>query len=99
MILPAFLLSGAMLPIKMLPEPLQFVTDFLPLTWLLLFLRGIGFRGGDLSYFIPQLGGAILLLAGMMAVVYLLVLKDRRAEHKLSRSEVQAPPQTLGTGM
>ncbi|MED4955858.1 ABC transporter permease [Paenibacillus sp. FSL R5-0527] len=99
LILPAFLLSGAMLPIKMLPEPLQFVTDFLPLTWLLLFLRGIGFRGGDLSYFIPQLGGAILLLAGMMAVVYLLVLKDRRAEHKLSRSEVQAPPQTLGTGM
>lgn len=45
-----------------------------------------------------SLGGAILLLAGMMAVVYLLVLKDRRAEHKLSRSEVQAPPQSLGNG-
>ncbi|GBK61676.1 hypothetical protein [Paenibacillus macerans] len=39
-----------------------------------------------------------MLLAGMMAVVYLLVLKDRRAEHKLSRSEVQAPPQSLGNG-
>lgn len=99
LILPAFLLSGAMLPVLMLPEPLQFVTNFLPLTWLLLFLRGIGFRGGELQYFLPQLGGAILLLAGMLAVVYLLVLKERRAELKLSRNEVQVPPQTLETGM
>ncbi|MFD1956452.1 ABC transporter permease [Paenibacillus thailandensis] len=97
LILPAFLLSGAMLPVMMLPEPLQYVTNILPLTWLLLFLRGIGFRGGELHYFLPQLGSAILLLAGMMAVVYLLVLKDRRAAVKLADAANEPVPASAPT--
>ncbi|MED4955859.1 ABC transporter permease [Paenibacillus macerans] len=86
-ILPSFLLSGANFPVLMLPEPLQFSSKFLPLFWQLEFIRGLAFRGGKLQYFIPQFGEAILLMGGMLAVVYLLVLKERRAEHKLHRSE------------
>ncbi|MFD1956450.1 ABC transporter permease [Paenibacillus thailandensis] len=90
-ILPSFLLSGANFPVLMLPEPLQFFSKLLPLFWQLEFIRGLAFRGGSLKYFIPEFGEAILLLAGMLAVVYLLVLKERRAERNMSRSGEEEP--------
>lgn len=80
--IPSFLLSGAQLPVVMLPGPLQTVGNILPLTWQFKFLRGMGFKGGGLQYFIPELGGFLLLLTGLLLVISILMAREKRKAAK-----------------
>jgi ABC-2 type transport system permease protein len=76
--IPSFLLSGAQLPVVMLPGPLQMIGNILPLTWHFKFLRGMGFKGGGLQYFIPELGGFLLLITGLLLVISILMAREKR---------------------
>ncbi|TKH46775.1 ABC transporter permease [Paenibacillus terrae] len=84
LILPSFMLSGAQLPVAMLPPSLQYVSNILPLTWHFKFLRGMGFKGGSLKYFIPEVGGFLILLSALLLLVFILIALEKR---KLAKSE------------
>ncbi|MFB5676328.1 ABC transporter permease [Paenibacillus terreus] len=86
LMMPSFLLSGAQLPVAMLPGPLQAVSNILPLTWHFKFLRGMGFKGGELRYFIPELGGMLILLSAFAAIILVLMAVEKR---KLSKAEAK----------
>ncbi|MEC0237639.1 ABC transporter permease [Paenibacillus kribbensis] len=94
--LPSFLLSGAQLPTVMLPGPLQTIGNILPLTWQFKFLRGMGFKGGGLQYFIPELGGFLLLLTGLLLVIFILMAREKRkwAESVNTQDTQAAQPAT-----
>ncbi|MGG1649888.1 ABC transporter permease [Paenibacillus sp. NRS-1780] len=84
LILPSFMLSGAQLPVAMLPPSLQYVSNILPLTWHFKFLRGVGFKGGSLKYFIPEVGGFLILLSALLLLIFILIALEKR---KLAKSE------------
>lgn len=77
-VMPSFLLGGTQLPVMMLPEPLQMVSNALPIAWHFKFIRGMGFRGGDLEYFTHELGGFLLMAGAFLIGIFLLMLKEKR---------------------
>ncbi|MFB5760825.1 ABC transporter permease [Paenibacillus medicaginis] len=91
LMMPSFLLSGAQLPVAMLPGPLQVVSNILPLTWHFKFLRGMGFRGGELRYFIQELGGILILLSAFAAIILVLMAVEKRKLSKLEAKGDEAP--------
>ncbi|PLT33041.1 ABC transporter permease [Bacillus sp. V5-8f] len=86
-ILPAFLLGGVQSPVMMLPDPLQRISNLLPITWHFKFIRGVGLRGGDLRYFIPELGGISLLIVGLLIGIFLLILKEKKKLESFAAEE------------
>ncbi|MDP4095852.1 ABC transporter permease [Paenibacillus sp. P96] len=91
LMMPSFLLSGAQLPVAMLPGPLQVVGHILPLTWHFKFLRGMGFRGGELRYFIPELGGILILMSVFAAIIFILMVIEKRKLSKMEAKEAEVP--------
>ncbi|MFM9279361.1 ABC transporter permease [Paenibacillus jiagnxiensis] len=91
LMMPSFLLSGAQLPVSMLPGPLQVVSNILPLTWHFKFLRGMGFRGGELRYFIQELGGILILLSAFAAIILVLMAVEKRKLSKAEAKKDEAP--------
>lgn len=79
LILPSTLLGGIMLPALLLPKPLQWLSNGLPISWHFKFLRGMGLRGGDLKYFIQELGSLSLLICGFLSFILLLILKEKKS--------------------
>jgi ABC-2 type transport system permease protein len=77
-VMPSFLLGGTQLPVLMLPEPLQLVSNALPIAWHFKFIRGMGFRGGELEYFIPELGGFLLMTGTFLFGILFLWLNEKR---------------------
>ncbi len=84
-LLPSFILSGAQIPVALLPPILQKVSHVLPLSWHFKFLRGLGFRGGDLKYFGQELGGFIILITSFLVIIFLLMLNEMRKIRKAER--------------
>jgi ABC-2 type transport system permease protein len=78
LILPSFLLSGGQVPVALLPEPLQWLNKAIPLTLNFKFLRGMGYKGGELQYFIPELGHYMILISIFLLVILFLVLKEKK---------------------
>lgn len=74
--LPSFLLSGAQVPYSLLPTPLQWINQILPLSLHFKFLRGLGYKGGQLGYFMPELGHYLLIIGLFSACILLLVIKE-----------------------
>lgn len=74
--LPSFLLSGVQVPYSLLPAPLQWINVLLPLSLHFKFLRGMGYKGGRLHYFIPELGHYCLIIALLAAIIILLALNE-----------------------
>lgn len=88
--LPSFLLSGAQVPYSLLPAPLQWINQILPLSLHFKFLRGLGYKGGDLSYFIPELGHYILLIGLFCACIFMLILKENISFKKMNKEGVSS---------
>ncbi|WP_322907196.1 ABC transporter permease [Paenibacillus campi] len=84
-LLPSFILSGAQIPVALLPPILQNVSHVLPLSWHFKFLRGLGFRGGDLKYFGQELGDFLILITSFLVVIFLLMLNEMRKIRKAER--------------
>lgn len=82
LILPSFLLSGGQVPVALLPELLKWINKAIPLTLHIKFLRGMGYKGGDLSFFIPELGHYIVLTGVFLLGIFFLVLKEKKNHEK-----------------
>lgn len=76
--LPSFLLSGVQVPYSLLPAPLQWINLLLPLSLHFKFLRGMGYKGGRLCYFIPELGHYCLIMALLSSIIILLAFNEGR---------------------
>lgn len=85
--LPSFLLSGAQVPYCMLPGPLQMINQVLPLSLHFKLLRGMGYKGGQLAYFMPEIGHYLLIIGLFCVVILLLMYKESL---KLSRAEAES---------
>ncbi|WP_411348653.1 ABC transporter permease [Paenibacillus sp. WLX2291] len=84
-LLPSFILSGAQIPVALLPPILQNVSHVLPLSWHFKFLRGLGFRGGDLKYFGQEIGGFLILITSFLFIIFLLMLNEMRKIRKAEK--------------
>lgn len=86
--LPSFLLSGVQVPYSLLPRPLQWINVLLPLSLHFKFLRGMGYKGGRLRYFIPELGHYFLIIALLTSIIILLSFREGkpRIEKKKSKT-------------
>lgn len=93
-VMPSFLLGGTQLPVLMLPEPLQMVSNALPIAWHFKFIRGMGFRGGELEYFIPEIGGFLLMTGAFLLAIFLLWFKERR-KMKMAGEETYSTDQPI----
>jgi ABC-2 type transport system permease protein len=92
--LPSFLLSGVQVPYSLLPGPLQWINLLLPLSLHFKFLRGMGYKGGRLHYFIPELGHYFLIIALLVSIIILLAFnegKPKKAKKDI-RMEVAEDP-------
>ena len=61
---PMMFLSGAGLPLQLLPETLQKVSDFLPLTYVVRLIQGLWFGDTWSALWVPTLVLAVMMLAG-----------------------------------
>lgn len=78
LLLPSFMLSGVFVPYSMLPSPLQWLFQVLPLSMQFKIMRGMGYKGGALEYFMPEMGHYLLMLALFAAIVLVLAFRERR---------------------
>ncbi|MBI4816462.1 MAG: ABC transporter permease [Deltaproteobacteria bacterium] len=70
-ILPSFLLSGFLFPVRNMPMALQVISNLVPTRWVLPILRGVMLKGSGVEELWPQLlalmGLAFLIVAGCTA--------------------------------
>lgn len=77
LMLPSFLLSGGQVPVALLPELLQWVNKIIPLSLHFKFLRGMAYKGGELHYFIPELGHYLILIGVFLIGIFILMLREK----------------------
>lgn len=85
--LPSFLLSGVQVPYSLLPRPLQFINVLLPLSLHFKFLRGMGYKGCRLGYFIPELGHYLLIIALLTSIIILLTWIEGKPKRKKKKKQ------------
>lgn len=76
-ILPAFLLSGFIFPVKNMPEILQVLSHVVPARYYLVILRGVILKGTDLQ---PYLGPLLFLALYAAVMLGLATLRFNRRE-------------------
>jgi ABC-2 type transport system permease protein len=77
-ILPTFILSGFVFPIRNMPLPIRALTYLLPARYYLAALRAIMLKGVGLADFWPQLAGLVLLTAFTLAASVLRLKRGKR---------------------
>lgn len=87
-VVPSFLLGGVQSPVLLLPDLLQHASNLLPIAWHFKFIRGMGFRGGELHHFTNELAGFSLLILGIIAVIVILMIREK-IKFKKSESAVK----------
>ncbi|MED1950054.1 ABC transporter permease [Brevibacillus centrosporus] len=94
LIMPSFLLSGGQVPVALLPELLQWVNKAIPLSLHFQILRGLGYKGGDIRYFIPELGHYLILISVILLGIFFLVVKEwnRQSSEQAETSSPIAEP-------
>lgn len=66
--LPSILLSGFMFPVKGMPDAIQWISEFLPLTHYLVIVRGIVLKGSGFAYFWIEVVKILLFALFVVAV-------------------------------
>ncbi|NHN31705.1 ABC transporter permease [Paenibacillus agricola] len=97
-LIPSSLLSGLLIPVPMLPAILQTLSKFVPINYYLKFVRGIGFRGGSLSYFPQEMGMLLLMQAFLFVIIGLLIWRDKRRLAQQT-AKVESPTPALSKGI
>lgn len=92
-VLPSFLLAGFQVPTLMLPKVLQGLGNLLPITHHFMFIRGLGMRGGELSFFIKEIGSYVIMTAVMMLGMLSMSCREFRLAER-AESEVGVPSNT-----
>ncbi|MGG4498678.1 ABC transporter permease [Brevibacillus reuszeri] len=87
LISPAFLLTGVISPIILFPEPIQIMSNMIPATWYFKFFRGMGLRGGSLTYYWEELGVFLLMLAVISSLLGFLIMKELKKRNQTQMEE------------
>ncbi|ULL15119.1 ABC transporter permease [Paenibacillus sp. H1-7] len=88
---PSFMLSGVQVATIIFPYPIQVISHMLPLTWLFKFIRGIGYRGGSLSYFTAEIGVFVLMIGILSLGIGLMIMwEHRKMNVKTGMEEIAA---------
>jgi ABC-2 type transport system permease protein len=74
-ILPSILLSGFLFPRDAMPQVIQYIGDFIPLTFYLIIIRGIVLKGIGFSYLFPQVAALFIFSVVMM---FLSIIKFKK---------------------
>lgn len=82
LLLPSFLLSGVFVPYALLPSPLQWLFQVLPLSLQFKIMRGMGYKGGALQYFMPEMGHYLLILGLCLAIILVLAIRESKKIHE-----------------
>jgi ABC-2 type transport system permease protein len=77
-ILPSTLLGGASFPSLMMPIIFKCINKLIPFSMHFKFLRGMGFKGGHLRYFMPELGEYFMLIALFAAIILVFVFCETK---------------------
>lgn len=88
----SFLLAGFQVPTLMLPQVLQWLGNLLPITHHFKFIRGMGMRGGELSFFTSEIGSYLIMTAVMVFLVSLMSWREFRLANQ-ERSKEEQPVQ------
>ena len=64
--MPNIVLSGFVFPVESMPYVIRFITNFMPLKYFLIILRGIFLKGAGLEVLYPQ----ILILLGFGIIIF-----------------------------
>lgn len=93
-VLPTSLLGGILMPVQMLPQVLQYVGYTLPLNWFFKFVRGMGLRGGDISFFTNLLKNFGLYVLILFAITMLLLVAELVKAKRTEQQSIDklAPP-------
>ncbi|MDD2620482.1 MAG: ABC transporter permease [Syntrophomonadaceae bacterium] len=75
---PSFLLSGVLVPYSLLPTLLQWIFQVLPLSVQFKIMRGMGYKGGALQYFMPELGHYLLIIALFMTIILVMAIRESK---------------------
>jgi len=86
-VLPSFLLAGFQVPTLMLPKILQWFGNLLPITHHFKFIRGLGMRGGELSYFMTEVGSYLMMTAGLVLGIMFMSWREFRLSHRMTSNE------------
>ncbi len=78
--LPASLLGGASFPSLMMPALLQWLNKLIPFAVHFQFIRGMGYKGGRLRYFMPELGHYFLIIALFAAIILLMAFREAKKQ-------------------
>ncbi|CAG7628857.1 hypothetical protein PAESOLCIP111_03047 [Paenibacillus solanacearum] len=88
---PSFMLSGVQVAPIIFPAPIQAISHMMPLTWLFKFIRGMGYRGGRLTYYVQEMGVFVAMIGILSLLVGLLTLREtRKAKLRANLSEAAA---------
>lgn len=94
LLLPSFLFSGGQVQFALLPELLQWINKAIPLSLHFKFLRGMGYKGGDLHYFIPELGHYIILIGVFLLGILFMMIKEKKKIMKSTADAIDSRPVT-----
>ncbi len=86
-VMPSFLLSNVILPVALMPKPIQYLAMAFPLTWYTKFFREIALREASISHLWKDLGGFLILIA---VILFLLTLEMIKEKHKILKQAAGA---------
>ncbi len=78
-ILPTFILSGFVFPVRNMPAPVQLVTYLIPAKYFLVALRGIILKGAGFEAFWEQILSLAVFAAAALALSVVMLRRERRA--------------------
>ncbi|TKH46504.1 ABC transporter permease [Paenibacillus terrae] len=88
-LMPAFVLSGAVLSRSLFPSLAIQIGDFFPFAWLYKFVRSMGLRGAPLQEMLPELG-SMLLYVGVLSM--LVIARALWEKQKLAKNATGDAP-------
>jgi ABC-2 type transport system permease protein len=88
-LMPAFVLSGAVLSRSLFPPLAIQIGDFFPFAWLYKFIRSMGLRGAPFQEMLPELG-SMLLIVGVLSM--LVIARALWEKQKLAKNATGDAP-------
>lgn len=80
-VVPGFILGGVSLPVALLPEWVQVVSNLFPMVWFFRFVRDIGLRGADITYMWGEFGEFVIYLSIIVGILIVKFYQERMKMH------------------
>lgn len=85
-VVPGFILGGVSLPLSLLPEWVQFISNLFPMVWFFRFVRDIGLRGVDASFMWGEFASFFAYIGVIAGMVIIKFYNERAKLQKLDKN-------------